>query len=163
MPTNNNTSISKRIRDLFRIQQAVEEVPNQVASSILPIVDVSPEKEMFSEGTDRQASGAGTLLTTHESKKTYLTSAYLGQTKDVDQNCGNGRTALSTSINGSSSLLLQIPALTLTAQDNIISTQFDPPILLDKNTAIVTAGSGTTFGAGTSTIVFGVTGYEEEI
>ena len=83
MATNNNTSISQRIRDLFRIQQAVDEVPTQVASSILPVVEVSPAKEIQIASATSSDDNLFTVSSAASGLRTFIVGMSLSVAKDV--------------------------------------------------------------------------------
>lgn len=83
MPTNNNTEVSKKIRDGLKINQATENVPQRVADSIVPVFEVSPQR-LIKIAREASADAASvTLHTTHATKRTFLINCQISVSKDV--------------------------------------------------------------------------------
>ena len=159
MTINNNTSISERIRNLFKIQQAVESVPTKVAESILPVVDVSPKKCIQVKYATRGATGQSTLLTSNASRKTFITSIQLTGQHDATSDAvsivcsgypkdGTGQTNL-----------VSISKLTTTARVFDIIKNFSPALEVEKGSVTSMAH---TFTAGAGVISGIITFYEED-
>jgi len=161
MPTNNNTSIAQRIRDVFRIQQAVEEVPNQVASSILPVVDVTPKIQMLhTQGNANDTTGS-TIHTISSTKNTYLVSASLSVSKsNLNPGIRSELTAPSEFSKGAGDTIIMLKYEPLTAGSHNGQIVFPIPVKLKRGGNItITNNSGTASIDNTGVVFY----YEEEI
>jgi len=158
MATNNNVSIAKRIRDLFKLQQAVEEVPTQVAGSILPVVDVSPSHTIFSARGDAQDSATGTIFSTSATKRTFIIGCHITTAKDVVSPSTNTLIDF-TSKDGSTDVLIITRYEPVTAGSFFSSISFPEPIEIEKDTAIVLRNSSATASIDSTGIIFF---YEED-
>lgn len=139
------------------------ETPQGMQNTIVPVIDMTPrfhDLAIISKGSSATSSGTSTTVHNISSDKDfYLTAASLGLIKDATNDAATGNLSLQGTSNGSSALILRIPVLTLTAQNNTISLVFNPPLKLDRGTSISTSQG--TFTAGNYVRVSCITGYEK--
>lgn len=138
----------------------VQEIPKLDTSKILLVAEVNPKmsrRSNISRGTSRTTSGGLTVYTTPADKDFYLTHISYGLIKDATCDLASGESSVTGTIEGASQKLINIPVLTLTAQNTFISTDFAMPIKLDRNTAIST--SSTAYTAGSKVVSVAIQGY----
>lgn len=155
-----NPQAGEIIRDQAGLTLA-EGFPQNLSSSIIPIMDMTPDfhREVpLCGGNSSTGTGAITLLTASNTKKTYITSLTLGIVKDVTCDAGTSRLAINATIGGVSRNIICIPTLTLTAQSSVIAIEFSKPIQIDKGSLLTVASYS--FAAGNCIRSGSVTAYE---
>lgn len=140
-----------------RILQGKGEYPlSEVEDTPILVVPISPVANIVRRASATNATSA-TIYTTPADKDFYLTSAQLATIKDVTSTSTDE--TISAIIGGTSTILLNIPSITLTVQTGATSIIFNPPVLIDRNTAI-TVTNGTNVATIKSTGC--ITGYTVE-
>jgi len=152
-----NSTIFQNLQRIFAFKTN-DRIGDQVGGIIVPVVIIGNNVNVV-RGSDRQTSGALTVFTTPTDRDFYLTHCHLSQVKDATHDGATGTLIIRTTIAGVLRVLLSLPILVTTAQDNSQSVHFDPPVLIDRGAAILTAGSGSTFTAGTQSTTADVVGY----
>jgi hypothetical protein len=161
-----NSDLTKGIAKNAGIQQSVEKVPNELAEKVVPVMETNPEllrKVNIVANINKTTTGSGTIYTTLANKQFYLTSAYGTYVKDAAADVGQTGYCLSMGgvIDGANIIILSLPSLALTAETEVISQTFNPPINVDRGSTISLGGA--TFTAGTMSRTCGITGYYDEI
>ena len=153
MAINHNTGIAERLRNLFKIQQNVESVPEKVADAILPVVDVSPTKVMrFIQGIAVDAT-AVVVHTCSTTKQTWFVGGYLSVAKDVVS------TSLASSLKitpkgGGSNAFIRIRTEPITASQLTQSVILPHPILLEKGSVILVENTTAVASIDTAAIIY---------
>jgi hypothetical protein len=128
----------KLSRDL-RIAQAVNNVPDDLASEIQPVFVINYPFNIRNASTTT-SSTSSTLMTTRTDAETYVISASLAVIKDASATSVDTRLNV-TSIEGALLPILRIPGISLTAQSETISINFPIPIRLGRGTAVTLTNS----------------------
>lgn len=157
MVTINNSDLNKEYRDVTAAQIGNENVPNQVVGQILPVIDINPKHARIINKVIR-GTAAGTTYTTPADKDFYLVATHLNV---VSTAAGTNTITLQVVPKGGAAVIINdIYQLATAAVDAVSSVSNIPlpiPILLERNSAITTAVTGTT--ASRSVIIYG---YEVE-
>lgn len=156
---NQNRIITNNIVDELKLNPITDQVPKYVNPSIQPVFVANRKNATILGATARTTTGTSTLLTTSSVLDTYITGVNVSYTKDVACDVASGRLGITGVILGATTHLLSVAVLTLTAQNDTTSIEFNPPIKVDRNSAIAL---GITFTAGTACIAGNVSGYTEE-
>lgn len=149
----NSEVISQMINGLW-LDPARESVPSELAEKILPVYQVNPDirektKTRFSSTTATQTGLA--LFTSDATKKTYLTGASLNNMSNATAD--NTSIQLLCTVDGANTTILSLNKLSLTAQSKVVSASFNPPLRIDKNTAVRFANAFTVGASSTSVSV----------
>lgn len=96
--------------------------------------DVYYADESFSEHTTATNDSSEVIMTTDSVKDTYISSVTLGVIKDTTAT--STLSAITCVIRGVTKTLVSIPGITLTAQSEMVSASFSPPIKVDRSSAI---------------------------
>src|SRR4030042_163745 len=80
----NNTETIKRILDDAGIQTAIDDVPTQLARSVVPVLVSNPRRQIIIKSNTASDSTSAIIHTTRANKDTYLTSVILSISKDVN-------------------------------------------------------------------------------
>lgn len=129
------SAITDKIVNTLGIQTAVDKVPNELLSTIQPVLSVEPEVEIKFIDGDCSDNTSTTIMTTSSTKKTYLVGACLSVAKD---NISTSKFSHLTSYpkgKGSSSFL-KIRYEPTTAGQFTQTIVFPEPVLLEKDTPI---------------------------
>lgn len=151
-----NGSIIERLNRIFRPKagdQFTDEISGPVA--VIPVTPVS----RIIRAAGSSTSGSITALTTPADKDFYLTGCTLSMIKDATCDMATGAIALAVTVDGVAQNPAAIAILTLTAQSQTVNVTFNPPIKVDRNTAL---SMGASYTAGTMRRFLGVYGYTEE-
>jgi len=143
MPTNNNTEITKTIRDGLKIEQGIEDVPTEVGSKILPVFLVnqsiasgaSTSQTLIVNDADANDALTNTIFTAHATKDTYLMGTTLTYKKD---NINPGKTSyISCTPRGLGPTKINIlNYVPLSSNDGFNTVMLPYPILLEKGTTV---------------------------
>lgn len=158
MPTNNNVNISLKLKDSFKIQEGIENVPTKVAESIVPVLEVSAEKKIQVREQIMSDASSQTIITTSSTKRTFFIGGLLSVSKDVVSD------AITSSINitphgGQSRVFLGIRYEPLTAGQFSQKIILPFPIELKKNTPIGLINSSATASIDALAVIYY---YEED-
>jgi len=156
MAKHNNPSIVERCLRIFNTK--FDNVSDDV-TGIIANVEIIPNTTYFIH-TTRTTSGSGNVTTIPSTKKTYLTNISYEYVKDATCDNADGTMTVTVNINGTSTALLTVPILTLTAQTQRVNLAFKNPILVDKGAVV--SFSSTTFTAGKLSRMCSLYGYQEE-
>lgn len=147
----NNISIGEDALRIFKTKTG-DNISSEVLPYITPVIPV--KRKGFVQSVLRETTGNMTLFTTSPAKETYITGVVYGMAKDAANDMPSSR--IYATINGVQTNLAYIPLIPLTADVHSITINFDSPILLDKNTPVISTG---TYTAGTAQRFILVTGY----
>jgi len=140
-----NTNIIDKISEKIK-ESNTNILPKTISNSIVPIIDVGENIDSYVvESTANASSGTLTMLTTPSDKDFYLTSVTLGLNKNSACDLGTGSLNVTVVINGASKIILYLPTITLTAQNDVVVLSLPTPIKLDRSSSITYSGS---FSAG---------------
>lgn len=131
MVRHNNPTISL---DATRILNLKAEGFDSELTKLTPVIQIKPKTNIVRSQNCFNATSA-TVYTTPADKDFYLISAVLSTSKDATAT--STTTSITTTIDGGSGQdILRLGLLTLTSERTAISTQFNPPIKIDRNVAI---------------------------
>lgn len=160
MATINNSETIKRILNDASIQTAVDDVPNELGKTVVPVLISNPAKEenlVWANNISSSSIAGMVIYTTPNNKDFYLT--YLNLSNQSDATADNTEIIVRANMGGVLRDLINMSKLTTTAfTDNIISN-FTIPIKIDRGSNIVLRN---VFTAGTSTSAVCLAGYTME-
>lgn len=150
--------VIQNIIERLRLDAALGNIPTSTATQIQAIINAEPIPRIQAEFGAMSDGTTNTIITTHATKKTYLTSVSLTVNKDVNSNA-----VLSTidaqPKGGAALAIFSLRYEPLTANEFESNMTFPIPILLEPGTNIVvTNNSGTASIDARGTITY----YEEE-
>ena len=159
MTTNYNSTLTKEIIEVGRLQQQKDSIPSEFSDKILYVADVNPKHARILNlcgNASKSTTAATTIFTTSSTKDTYLTGIGISWTSDAT--CDSTQYYVDCVLDGQSSvtvlmLLLKQP---LTAGNGVQYIEFAYPIKLAKGT---TVRHGTTFTVGTTTMNMSFRGF----
>ena len=138
---NNNSDTSQEIREVLKLQGAINPIPRNVDDKIVPVINVNPKHARISRGfallTSLSDATSATIYTCDTIKETYLTAASLQVAKDVNAPATTIELKVTDAETESSQAILKVFGLTLTALNDHAELNFDPPIKLKKGTNIL--------------------------
>lgn len=144
-----NPQIKNTIIDNLRLNPVVDNIPNVVTPSIQPVFETDRKFcDVVRTNSITATSGSSTLFTTPSDKDFYITGAAISMAKDATCDLATSNVNITIIVGGTSRQIVQLSALTTTAQTQNMFVNFNPPIKVDRNTAIsrgsfsFTAGSG---------------------
>jgi hypothetical protein len=157
----NNSDLFKELKEGARLQQLSGKIPDKLASSIVPVMEVNPKllrRIDTLQGTMATATGTMTPFTTPNSNRDfYLSAVHFAFIKDATCDVATGRINLLATIGGvTNTIIVSLPCITLTAQSENAIIEFPTPIKIDRNTSI---NSPITYTAGTMVRTAMVYGY----
>lgn len=138
-------SILREVTNFLGLQSQQEILDGKIEDKIKPVFVINNLVSSVSRSYTSTASGSLLVYTTGE-RDFYLTSIFLGLTKDVVSD--NIAVFVLGTVDGNSVRLACILTQTLTAGTWQLSREFNSPIKIDRNTSINIEG---TFAAGTFT------------
>lgn len=157
MAQNFNKDLVNAFIEAGKIQSA-DNIPQMFAEKIVPTIDVTPnsnQKTTFVKRGSATSSGNTTVFTSSSTKTTYITGLYLHYMTDATND--GLFAALTTTINGQATQLLEFRKLTTTAYLRSQYISFEKPLKIDKGVSFLLQDSYT---AGTATKIGIVYGYE---
>ena len=160
MATIRNFSIFRNIQRIFGFKSS-DRISSQVGNIVVPVVLIKDVVNV-SRGVTITATGTATVFSVPSDRDFYLTSVGVGQIKDATHDGATGGIQINGFVAGVVRPLISLPTLITTAQDNNAVKHFDPPILIDRGTNIVTGGTGTAFTVGTQSTTASISGYTSE-
>ena len=158
----NNTQTIKRIMDDGGIQTAIDDVPTQLASKVVPVLVSNPNRgeNPLVLSADRSTTGAQTVLTGSTTKRFYLTSISLAYTCNATCDCVEYNTRIKPKGSSAFKEVINLLKETTTAGNGTHTRTFNPPIPLKKGETNVDFSQ--TFTAGTSKVSCSIAGFEVE-
>ena len=148
--------IDKISQDL-KVQPALE-IPRELMDKIQLVYNVNSERILQIVSANRATTGSLTPLTASTSKKTFVTGVLLSYMHNVVADS----TAITTTLIGKgkgTSVLIQLPKLSLTADTKSQFVSLNPPIELEKGSDVIATH---TFTVGAGSIASSVYFYEED-
>jgi hypothetical protein len=156
-----NSELTKNIIDGAKIAISREQIPNQLAEKVVPVMEVNPRlirtADVCKSATLNNATTA-TILTTPTDMDFYLCSASISFIKDV--------TSTATTLNitftdqyGVSQTALRAVCFTLTVQNGQNSISFPFPIKCARNTIIAITSDTNVANIRASASISGYTDY----
>lgn len=159
MATIYNSDLTNELVKGAKIQVNRDNVPNRLADSVVPTLEVNPDllrKSNFIKSVARSTTGILTL-TSEASKDTYITGAWLSLVKNVLNDTASALYSITIIQDGLGKPIVGINALTLTASDQTVTITFANPIKIDRGTSATT--NTLTVGAGAALLSMGLNGY----
>jgi len=155
-----NKDVLDRIVNELGLQSAFEKLPVDLVATIQPVLIANPKRNVNTiRGTNKATTGTTTLFTTPADRDFFLTSASLNNQSDVSAD--NTGISLSVIPEGKAAdEILRFDKITLTVFQDSIALVFNPPIKLERGSAI---SFGSTFAAGASITGATITGYDVDI
>ena len=143
-----NEDATRIIREGAKLTLA-EGFPQVLLPNVVPVMDMTPRFHRFVDFADsasNTSTAAATIRTASTDKDTYVTGAVFGFTKDATSDSPTGRMNFTVVIKGQAKNLISLPVLTLTAQDKQVAISFNPPIKVDRGSAIALGSITNTVG-----------------
>lgn len=134
-----NSRIKNYFVDVLGLNPIQDHIPDSVMPSIQPVVEADKKVCNIVRGTTGTGTTA-TIYTTPSDQDFYLTSATLSWSKDATATAVSCN--ISATISNTTQVIINLAGLTLTAEQNSNTIVLDPPIKIDRNTAI-TLNNGT--------------------
>lgn len=153
-----NNKIRDTIKQLLNLEMYQDKVPAEIEDRVQLVIDVNPFRN---ESCDIVASNSAinstsqTIYTTPTDKDFYICGAVISVIKDVTSTSIYSRIA--GTIAGATVLLLSIPGLTLTIQQDSVSINFSFPIKIDAGTNILIENSTNVGNVSSRGIIYGFT------
>ena len=139
MATINNSDLTKELTEGAKIQTAYDNIPNQLAEKVVPVMEVNPKllrRANFCRWATKTTTGTANILVLPSDKDFFCTGAAMNVVKDVACDMATGRLNVGATVDGFAVSLCSLPILTLTAQQMATSIPFTPPIKLDRGQTI---------------------------
>ena len=162
MALNQNKGIRKNIVEGLKLQELSDEIPQKVASSIVPVFVVN-EKDRIDFVITSSSTTTGTLIINipNNDKDYFISNIQATYIKDVvcDTATGVMNVQLTLKATGITVAIYKFPVITLTVQDGNIAMEFPVPILVKGGSAVQLTG---TFTAGVMVRTLAVTGFTRD-
>jgi len=137
MATINNSDLKKELIDGAKIQLSVDNVPGELAKSVVPVMEVNPKllrtcnivRNCYSYDT-----GPATVYTTPTDKDFFLTNAVFSSEDDVTSDSTSPR--MEVVIDKQTQILLSFRKISGTATSKTMALNFNSPIKLDRGSVI---------------------------
>lgn len=152
-----NPSIVERAQRIFNTKG--DNLPDEVSGPVA-VIPIQPVSRIIKAAAASNTSII-TPYTTPTDKDFYLTGVTLSFVKDAANDLATGSLLVQTTVNGETVSVTGIAVLTLTAQQQTVRCEFNPPIKVDRNAAIQLPTA--TFTAGAMRRVLCINGYTEEV
>jgi len=151
-----STGVIKKIIDALQLSPGAEEIPSQVARSIVPVLVANPDPDQhIVASVSAAATGSNTIFTTPTDQDFFLTSVNVSNDSDVSAT-NTAIRVTATPRGGDNVDMIRIVKLTLTVLQANEAISYPEPILLDRGSAIQLIN---TFGAGASRTSATITGF----
>lgn len=143
MPQNNNTEVTKQLRDGLKINQAYESVPNEIGKTIVPVFISNPQfkKINFIDSVSGDNSGTA-MYTVPVGKRLILKTASLSVEKDAAATTTNVQ--LRITMDGEILNILYLGFLASTAGAQSTSLNYGEGILLTAGESVSVGTTGYT-------------------
>lgn len=146
MVTVRNSDTVQEMRRATFAQLASDQLPLNVSSQAVMTIESNPKllrTQNFATYGDATNNGT-TVFTTPTDKDFFLCSIQFQRHKDAASD--DTTDAVTAVVSGSTTRLSELTAVALTAVDQAISTQFIPPLLIDRGQQINIIKTSTTAG-----------------
>ena len=132
----NNTNTIKRILDDAKIQTSVDDVPQELGKTVVPVLISNPKGLITaSKSLTRTATQTiGTIFTTRDDVDTYIHGALLSLQRDAVSTATD--VTISCIVDGATVTLAMIELEPLTADSKHLAVSFPVPIKVDRGTAV---------------------------
>jgi len=150
-----NPSIVERASRILA-SKAGDYLSDEVSGPVA-VIPISPVTKTLARATST-ATAASTVYTTPVDKDFYLTGITLGMTKDAT--CDNTIVQVAVTVDGTQTIIIDVPSQSVTAYSTQVPVQFIPPLKLDRGQPIQVFG---TFTVGTMRKNTCIYGYTEEV
>lgn len=161
MVENNQITNKDAIKALIDgAQLPIQDFPNRLASSVVPVLDITPDfhrKINIVRTGGSATTGDTTIYTTPATRDFYLCSCFI--TSSDTATSDNTSILIFATIDGVERAILRHIKLTLVADNNTSTISFPNPIKIDRGTVM---GVRNSFSVGTSEKVGGIHGFEVE-
>lgn len=153
-----NKDLVNTIIDRLKMNPVTDNIPRSVIPTIQPVFEIDQKKCTFARNGRASNATSTTIMTTSSSMDTYLCGGSVSVAKDVSST-STATNLLVTLADGTAASIVEIVGITLTAQENCITTNFNPPLKLARNTIVAITNT-----TATANILAGGTiwGYTEE-
>lgn len=153
-----NSDTLRELREASQIQQASEPTPSSLHASIIPVMEVNPKllrrTGVLCESTRSTTANGVTLLAAKPAQDIFITA--INCTNVQDATSDNTSIGVQFYENGVQRYAYRRLKPTTTASATADQVRFNPPLRVDRNTALTFTG---TFTAGTMTTTTTVFGY----
>lgn len=163
MATIYNSDLTKELIEGAKIQIMRESVPNQIAEKVVPVMEVNPKllrRTNVIINNNNSSTGSATIKVLPTGMNFYITAISLQVIKDAANDVADGQVTITAPIDGLSSTLINLPVLTLTAQNIGAIISFTYPIRLDAGGTISLVSNA--FAAGKMRRIIQIFGYYDE-
>lgn len=146
MATIYNSDLFKELKDGGKIQQLKDDIPNQLAEKIVPVMEVNPKFfrrcNLIKRGSASNATSA-TVYTTPTDRDFFLCAACLSVVKDATATSVLSTIRVFPEGAGSATTqdILVVGGISLTAQSEIVSISLPYPIKVERGSNIVITNS----------------------
>jgi len=137
--------------------QIIDGSPSIINTSIQPVIDLNPKNSTTVLGGGVSSSGGALTLTGESGKTFYITSINLNVCKDAACDVATGNIDFQIYAKNKTIAIIQIPVITLTAQDVHVPLNFSHPIECVEGQ--IGYSTSTSFTAGIFRKTVAVTGY----
>ena len=137
MATIYNSDLFKELASAGKIQVSVDNIPNQLAEKVVPVMEVNPKLLRRTEiirHNDATNATSASIYTTPANADFYLTHLTISTMKDAGSTATFS--AISCVIDGITRYAATLGFITLTASRDSLSINFSTPIKIDRNTSI---------------------------
>jgi len=156
-----NTSTLKELRDVTNASP-IDNLPVNLASSVLPVVDVNPMHNKVSRilfGARGSSTTSGNQYVAVANKRTYITGISFSVKSDAA--CDNTSSSLYMDyVEDATRLICSIERVPASASENHVNIEFNSPLIMLEGDAI---SQTTTFTAGTLAFGLSIRGFTEDI
>lgn len=155
-----NSETKKEINDAIRGNAVSNLAPTKVNDSVQPVININPKDyrrcNIVKVGSATNANA--TIYTTPTDKDFYLVGACISRIKDAASDETFSSIALTIDGDTSSTNILRLSGITLTADSKELSSDFTCPIRLKRGSTITLARTASTAGVLTySATIWGYT------
>jgi hypothetical protein len=133
MPRINNRELMEEIRNVAKIQQGTDIVPNILSNQIVPVIEVNPKitkNLIVANATCTNSTSADIIAAVGSVQDIYIVGVQLSFIKDVTSTSTYSR--VRCTINGLDTIIVSIPHITLTAQTGSIFVYFSHPLKIEE-------------------------------
>lgn len=150
-----NPSIVERAQRILntKMDNLSDEVNGPLA--VIPIEPIC----RISRSQQAIVTGSSTIYTTPTDKDFYLCNVQFSFSKDAACDVATGSIGIQTTIDGAAQIIIRLPVITLTAQNNTLSFNFVKPLKIDRGVTLILTG---TYTAGVMSRTGNIVGYTEE-
>lgn len=152
--------VANNLIDGLKLNTASDTIPKFVAAVIQPVFEVKRRIANIVRTSNATTTATVTIFTTPSDRDFYLTGISFNIIKDATCDLATGRINISVTVEGTGQTALSLGTITLTAQNISEAVTLNPPLKLDRNTAV--AISSASFTVGVLNRTASIVGYNEE-